>query len=64
LSTARGVTPIREALSRSMVTKVSTPFSDWSLSTSVITSDRAFIASASLGAQAFSASLESLVRVY
>jgi hypothetical protein len=60
---ARGVIPMRAAESLSMVDQVSTPFSDWSESTSVI-SGRAFIASPSFPAQVFRSSLESEIRVY
>ncbi len=63
LSTSRADMPRREALSLSMVTKVSTPLSCWSVSTSV--SDFwPFIASARRVAQRFKSAWLSLLSVY
>src|SRR5437868_1587720 len=63
LSISLADTPSREALSLSMVTNVSTPFSAWSLSTS-INDFCAFIASARRDAHFFRSAWLSLLSVY
>ncbi len=63
LLTSRVLMPMRAALSLSMVTNISTPFSAWSVSTSTSAGWR-FMASASFDAHSFRSWLLSLFSVY